>query len=81
MEYENPRLDEELLRSIAKAGGENGFYVSIDKLREVPPKIPPREEKITRESSIDLWDNAFVLLVFTLLLTAEWLLRKWGRMI
>jgi hypothetical protein len=81
LEYEDPRLDEELLKGIAKAGGDNGLYVPIDRLREIPPKILPREEKVTRESSIDLWDNWFTLTVFTLLIAAEWILRKWGRMI
>ncbi len=81
LEFENPRLDEELLRNIAKAGGEGGEYNGIETLNDVPPKIQPREEKIPRESTIDLWDNWGVLIIFTLMITAEWLLRKLGRMI
>ena len=81
LEFENPRLDEELLRNIAKAGGDGGDYYGIDALNTIPPKIQPREEKIPRESTIDLWDNWAVFALFTLLITMEWILRKVGRMI
>lgn len=81
LEYENPRLDEDLLRNIAKAGGDGGEYHTIDTLNTLPPKIQPREEKIPRETTIDLWDNWLVLALFTLFITLEWILRKYGRMI
>ena len=81
LEFENPRLDEDLLRNIAKAGGDGGEYNSIDTLNTIPPKILPREERIPRESTIDLWDNWFVLTLFIMLITTEWILRKYGRMI
>ncbi|MEI6233031.1 MAG: hypothetical protein WCT04_08260 [Planctomycetota bacterium] len=81
LEFENPRLDAELLTNIAKAGGDGGEYCEIDALNKIPPKIQPREEKIPRESTIDLWDNWAVLAFFTLLITTEWILRKVGRMI
>jgi uncharacterized membrane protein len=81
LEFENPRLDEDLLRGVAKAGGDGGEYFSIERLNEIPPKIQPREEKVPREQNIELWDNWAVLALFTLMITAEWILRKVGRMI
>lgn len=79
LEYEDPRLDEELLRSIAKAAGEGGEYRGIEDLNQI--KIQPRMEQIPRETQLPLWDNWFVFALFTLLITMEWILRKVGRMI
>jgi uncharacterized membrane protein len=81
LEYENPRLDKELLENIARAGGEGGAYYEIDHLQELPPKIQPIKLEIPRETAFDLWDNWFVFAIFALLITVEWLLRKRGRMI
>ena len=81
LEYENPRLDKELLENIARAGGEGGAYYGIEQLREVPPKIQATRLEIPRETVFELWDNWFVFAVFTLFITLEWILRKRGRMI
>jgi uncharacterized membrane protein len=81
LEFENPRLDEELLRNIAKASGEQGEYVFIDGMKSIPPKIISREERIPHDTVLDLWDNWMVFALFTALITAEWLLRKRGKMI
>jgi hypothetical protein len=81
LEFENPRLDEELLRNIAKASGEQGEYVYIDAMKSIPPKIMSREERIPRERVLDLWDNWLIFAIFTGLITAEWMLRKRGKMI
>ena len=81
LEFENPRMDEELLQNIAKAGGEGGQYFTIDRVREVPPKIQPKEERVPRETPINLWDNWAIFALFTVLITLEWVLRKRGRMI
>jgi len=81
LEYENPRLDKELLENIARAGGDNGAYFEIDKLHDVPAKIQPIKLEIPRETPFDLWDNWLTFLLFGSLLTLEWVLRKRGRMI
>ena len=81
LEFENPRLDEELLQNVARAGGEGGVYVYIDGLKQIPPKIKPIEERIPRERAVDLWDNWLVFVLFTGFITLEWVLRKRGRMI
>ncbi len=81
LEFENPRMDEELLRNVAKAAGEGGEYFTIDHVREIPPKIQPKEERVPRETPINLWDNWMIFTLFTVLITMEWILRKRGRMI
>ena len=81
LEYENPRLDKELLENVARAGGEGGAYFDIERLQEIPPKIQPTRLEIPRETVFELWDNWFVFGVFTLFITLEWILRKRGRMI
>ena len=81
LEFENPKLDEETLRNLVKAGADGGEYFSIDRIRDVPPKIQVREEKFPREKPINLWDNWFTLVLFTSLITLEWVLRKRGRML
>ena len=81
LEFENPRMDEELMQNVAKAGGDGGSYFPIDQIREVPPKIQPLEERVPRETPMNLWDNWTIFTLFTVLITMEWLLRKRGRMI
>jgi len=81
LEFENPRLDKELLENIARAGGDGGAYFEIDKLNDIPAKITPIKLEIPRETAINLWDNWFVFGLFTVLITLEWVLRKRGRMI
>jgi len=81
LELENPRMNEELLRAIAAAGGEGGEFFTIDQLSDITPKIKPKEEKILHEIPINLWDNWLIMLVFASLITLEWVLRKRGRML
>jgi hypothetical protein len=81
LELEDPRMNRELLENIAASGGEGGGYFTIDRLKEIPPLIQPKEEKVPREIPLNLWDNWIVMLLFTGLITAEWILRKYGRMI
>ncbi|HEY3323348.1 MAG TPA: VWA domain-containing protein [Planctomycetota bacterium] len=81
LEFENPRLDKELLETIARAGEDGGGYYEIDHLHDVPAKVAPIKLEIPREASFDLWDNWFTFTIFAFLITAEWLLRKKGRMI
>ncbi|MFH0939894.1 MAG: hypothetical protein V1899_11550 [Planctomycetota bacterium] len=81
LEFEDPRLNKELLQNLAQAGGDGGAYFSIDRLQDIPARIQPKEERLPRETVIDLWDNWFFFALFTVLITVEWLLRKRAHMI
>lgn len=81
LEMENPRMNEELLKLLAAGGGPGGKYLTIDRLPDIPPLIQPRQEKIPREIPLTLWDRWPVLILFALLITLEWVLRKWARML
>jgi hypothetical protein len=76
-QFENPRLDEDLLKSVAKSGGDGGSISASSGQRD-SAKDPAARRKVPRETTIDLWDNWAVLLLFTLAITAEWILRKWA---
>jgi hypothetical protein len=80
VEMEEPRMNEELLRQIASASA-GGKYFSIDQLAQIPELLTPRTEIIRREKEFSLWDRWPVLFLFVLLITAEWILRKRGRML
>lgn len=75
LESRDPRLDRRLLQDIARAGG--GEYHDLDRVLEAADKL----EGISRSQeglveSDDLWDEWWVLLLLTGLLSLEWILRK-----
>jgi hypothetical protein len=78
LELDQPNADYDLLRQVAElTGGQllqpedlDGFLSRIEKL-----KI----DDLTRVTTVALWDNLWLLLVFVALMSAEWGLRKkWG---
>jgi hypothetical protein len=81
VEMENPRMNEELLRSLAASGGPGGRYYTIDHLSEIPPQLTPKEEKLPHETPLTLWDRWPLFAIFALLITLEWVLRKRGKML
>lgn len=76
-ELDNPAADPALLREIAHVSG--GDFLDADgmiaRLEEwVTSGMPSLELKRSRR--ITLWDNWYSLLLFVVVLTAEWVLRK-----
>jgi uncharacterized membrane protein len=78
-------LNEALLRDIAEASG--GAYISIDELSTIAERIPVRPQTIeTKTPPTPLWDLNPLLRYLTfgiplVLLTFEWALRKWHRLL
>ncbi len=76
-EFENPSLDLKTLEAVADKT--SGTFLPIYDLDQLPKKIIQKASEVagtvlTRE--FDLWDSPLVYLLFTVLITAEWALRK-----
>ncbi|MEM9409678.1 MAG: hypothetical protein AAGA30_01105, partial [Planctomycetota bacterium] len=78
-------LNEKLLKEIAaKSGGE---YFRLDEIDELPEKLPQRIRKIAFKSpSRPLWDwnqlfRTFAFLIPVVLLSIEWGVRKWYKLL
>lgn len=82
LEFRNPRMDREKLKKVAQLA--EGKYYELYEVREAEGALleaaRPRQIPI-EESQDDLWDEPWVLLVFTLLIAAEWILRKVFRLL
>lgn len=80
LEYANPRLDEELLASIASAT--SGAYVGPADVAALGERIESKEETlVVAGSPILLWDRWGTILIVCALLGIEWAIRKRSRMI
>lgn len=65
------------LRELAKLAGPGGAYLSIDQAAELVRLVPDRSLKRERITTTPQWVLAWpVLIVFTLLVGAEWVVRK-----
>jgi hypothetical protein len=76
-ELERAGLDEEPLRSAARISG-GAFYREED-LARLPEQVESRTLPFTQRQEILLW-NALALWLFVLLITAEWVLRKFSNL-
>ena len=80
LELAEPRLDEEALRELAASTG--GSYSPLHEIAAIPERIADRRQTITAtDEPIPLWDNALALALLAGLLTVEWILRKWSRLL
>ena len=73
VEFENPQLDENLLREIAAKTG--GFYTPIDDAASLPDMIKPVQESVFAVQEHELWDNPIILILAVGFLGTEWFLR------
>ena len=78
-------MHEKLLRQIAKESG--GEYLTLSNLKSLPDRIPDAIERVNFNSPPQpLWDCSNFLrwsfyLLPVLLLSAEWILRKWFKLL
>ena len=73
-ELENPAADLPLLRQIAEITG--GVSVGSEELTKHLKTLGPEATEYTTQTETKLWDNWPFFLIFVVLLTAEWALRK-----
>lgn len=74
LEFQNTRMNEALLRSIAAGSGGEFYYSSNFSALEDKLKFP--EKYITLENEWEIWKQTPVLIACVLLLSVEWFIRK-----
>ena len=78
-------LNEKLLKEIADKSG--GKYFRLDQIDRLPEELPKRVQRVSFKSPAEpLWDwnqyfRMFAFLLPVILLTAEWSIRKWYKLL
>ncbi len=87
LEGKDPSVNKELLKDLANLTG--GSFTYIDEIMKsgpdatsLPDRVHSKPERVSlRPQREDLWDAPLFILLFVLLLGAEWILRKRSRLI
>ncbi len=79
-EEDNPIIDEPALQELANESS-GGRFFPLDQVDQLTQVIQKSDSQLRESKEDDLWDSPLVFLVFALLLTAEWILRKVFRML
>ena len=78
-EMRQPAPDHERLVALAKATG--GAVVQLDQLDELAKLVPNRARRAPNDVSEPLGNSYLSLLLVLVLLTVEWVGRKWIRLV
>ena len=78
-EDDEPIIDVRTLKDLA-GESDHGHFVPLQKVAELNEKIQRSENQLRETREDELWDSPLVYLIFALLLTTEWILRKIFRM-
>jgi hypothetical protein len=73
-EFENPQLNEALLKELAAKTG--GVYLPIAQAESLPEKIKDVQERVFAVQERELWAHPIVLILTVGFLGTEWFLRK-----
>ncbi len=74
LELDEAQMNEPLLKQIAAVSG--GRYLTPREAQRLPALLKGNPLKVTRQFESELWSAPLPLLLFALLLTSEWILRK-----
>lgn len=75
LEFENPLPDLSLMKTLAEKT--NGVFFDISEIDKLPDAIKPASDVIyTETKEDDLWDSPWVFVIFLLVISAEWIVRK-----
>ncbi len=81
IEILRPQMDRAGLTTLAEQS-HGGRYFEVDEVGELPGLIPDLHEEIPiRSRPTTLWDNWKMLLLLLTLLSVEWGVRKWNRLL
>jgi uncharacterized membrane protein len=76
-EFADPRLNEAVLRRIARTSG--GRYVRADEASNLPSWLEASVPQAARLEQRDLWHEPWAFALIVVLLSSEWILRRvWG---
>ena len=74
-EYEKPLPNPELLQNIAKAT--DGAFLKLTEIEKLPEIVKPISDIIyTETKEDDIWDKPAIFILFLLIISAEWVIRK-----
>ena len=79
LEARRPEANHDVMERLAAETG--GQVVELDGLAAAFETIPDRSVRIPDDVSEPLWDSKLALLLFVLMITVEWALRKFGGML
>jgi hypothetical protein len=81
IEILNPQMNRAALQALAERSPEGGYY-RIDELDRLADAIPDRHELTTVKSRLEqLWDSWWAMAWLAGLLSIEWAVRKWVRLL
>lgn len=81
IEILNPQMNRAALKMLAERSA-GGRYYEIDEADKIPNAILDRHESTTVKSRpVQLWDNKWTLMLLIGLLSVEWAVRKWVRLL
>lgn len=75
LEFASTRLDIATLKAMSRLS--TGEYLPLREAHRLPEVIRALEKEITIEIRDEIWDSPLVITLFVLLLSLEWILRKW----
>lgn len=79
-EDDEPILDVATLKELA-AESAGGKYFPVDEVGRLNEEIQKNDVMLRETKEDDLWDSPLVFIIFSTLITAEWILRKLLRML
>ncbi len=74
-EHRNAGMNRQLLQSLAASTG--GKYYDLEAASPLPDELPEAERTVVRTHVVDLWNSLAVFLLAVILMSAEWIVRKW----
>jgi hypothetical protein len=83
-EDEDPIIDEDALRELSKESigrRDKKLFYRLEEIADLPEKIEPGELVKIKRREEDIWDSPLIWILFALLITTEWVIRKINRML
>lgn len=77
-EYARAALNEPLLRDFSRETG--GTYFSLAGLEQLPAALTERSARLTSLKEVELWCSPLFFGLIVLVLTAEWIVRKFSEL-